>query len=38
MNGGGGGSGGGGEKRRLREAETRPTEEQLMEMSDRLSE
>lgn len=28
----------GGEKRRLREAETRATEERLMEMSDRLSE
>lgn len=29
---------GGGERRRLREAETRATEERLMEMSDRLSE
>lgn len=41
---GGGGGGGGGwrkekkKKGRLREAETRATEERLMEMSDRLSE
>lgn len=39
----GGGGGGGVEKKkkkkgRLREAETRATEERLMEMSDRLSE
>lgn len=33
-----GGRGGGKKKRRLREAETRATEERLMEMSDRLSE